>query len=87
MEKELEVKYLEALGQGDHEAFNMLFMSYHSLVKRFLFGFTKEEDEVLDLAQEGFIKVWTHRKSAASADSFKAYLFRMARMSFTIIIN
>ena len=24
MEKELEVKYLEALGEGDHEAFNML---------------------------------------------------------------
>ena len=42
MEKELEVKYLEALGEGDHEAFNMLFMSYHSLVKRFLFGFIKE---------------------------------------------
>ena len=79
MEKELEVKHLEALGEGDHEAFNMLFMSYHSLVKRFLFGFIKEEDEVLDLAQEVFIKVWTHRKSAASADSFKAYLFRMAR--------
>lgn len=51
MEKELEVKYLEALGEGDHEAFNMLFMSYHSLVKRFLFGFIKEEDEVLDLAR------------------------------------
>lgn len=29
MEKELEAKYLEALGEGDHEAFNMLFMSYH----------------------------------------------------------
>ena len=26
MEKELEVKYLEALGEGDHEAFNMLFI-------------------------------------------------------------
>jgi len=79
MDKELELKYLEALGKGDHDAFNILFMSYHSLVKRFLYGFIKEEDEVLDIAQDIFVKIWTHRKSVASVDSFKAYLFRMAR--------
>lgn len=79
MDKDLEAKCLEALGNGDHDAFNMLFMSYHSLVKRFLLGFIKEEDEVLDIAQDIFVKVWTHRKSAASIESFKAYLFRMTR--------
>ena len=42
MEKELEVKYLEALGEGDHEAFNMLFMSYHSLINPKRNRFTKE---------------------------------------------
>ncbi len=79
MDKVLEAKCLEALGKGDHEAFNILFMSYHSLVKRFLLGFIKDEDEVLDIAQDVFVKVWTHRKLAASAESFKAYLFRMTR--------
>lgn len=79
MDRDLEAKYLEALGKGDHEAFNILFMSYHSLVKRFLLGFIKDEDEVLDIAQDVFVKVWTHRKLAASAESFKAYLYRMAR--------
>lgn len=79
MDKDSEAKYLEALGKGDHEAFNMLFMSYHSLVKRFLFGFIKEEEEVLDITQDIFVKIWTHRKSVALVDSFKAYLFRMAR--------
>jgi len=79
MDKELELRYLEALGGGDHDAFNILFMSYHSLVKRFLVGFIKEEEDVLDIAQDIFIKIWTHRKSVAKVDSFKAYLFRMAR--------
>lgn len=79
MDKDLESKYLEALGNGDHEAFNMLFMAYHSLVKRFLLGFIKEEEEALDIAQDIFVKVWTHRETAASVESFKAYLFRMAR--------
>jgi len=79
MDKELELKCVQALGKSDHDAFNMLFLSYHSLVKRFLFGFIKGEDEVLDIAQEIFIKIWTHRKSIANVDSFKAYLFRMSR--------
>ena len=79
MDKDVESKYLEALGRGDHDAFNVLFLSYHSLVKRFLFGFIKEEDEILDIAQNIFIKIWTHRQSVALVDSFKAYLFRMAR--------
>lgn len=79
MDKDLERNYLEALGMGDHDAFNILFMSYHSLVKRFLLGFIKEEEEVLDIAQNIFIKIWTHRKSVAQAESFKPYLFRMAR--------
>ena len=79
MDGNLDSKYLEALGMGDHEAFNILFMSYHSLVKRFLLGFIKEEEEVSDLAQNIFLKIWTNRKSVALAESFKSYLFRMAR--------
>lgn len=79
MDKDTEAKCLEALGKGEHDAFNLLFMTYHSLVKRFLFGFIKDEDEVMDLAQEIFVKVWTQRKYVAMAESFKAYLFRMSR--------
>ena len=79
MDKATEVNYLKVLGAGDNEAFNILFMSYHSLVKRFLMGFIKDEEDVLDLAQEIFVKIWTHRETVAQVDSFKAYLFRMAR--------
>jgi RNA polymerase sigma-70 factor, Bacteroides expansion family 1 len=79
MDKDLELRCLKALGEGDHAAFNILFMSYHDLVKRFLLGFIKDEDEVSDLAQDIFYNVWTHRGAISNAESFKAYLFRMAR--------
>ena len=87
MEKELEVKYLEALGEGDHEAFNMLFMSYHSLVKRFLFGFIKEEDGCW---------IWPRRFSLRSGPIgnrlhrlilSKPICLEWPVMSFTIITN
>lgn len=79
MDVALEKSYLKSLGHGDHDAFNMLFMSYHPLLKRFLYGFIKDEEETLDIAQDIFYNIWIHRESVARVDSFKAYLFRMAR--------
>lgn len=79
MDVSLESKYLESLGKGDHEAFNMLFMTYHNLVKQFLLGFIKDEEDALDIAQEVFYQIWVHRETVSQVDSFKQYLFRMTR--------
>jgi RNA polymerase sigma-70 factor (ECF subfamily) len=79
MNVDRESEYLRRLGEGDHDAFDTLFMAYHSPVKRFLTGFIKDEDEVLDMLQDIFCHVWEHRNTIAKVDSFKAYLFRMAR--------
>jgi RNA polymerase sigma-70 factor (ECF subfamily) len=79
MEAAIESGYLKKLGEGDHNAFDVLFMSYHSLMKRFLLGFIKNEEDVEDMAQDIFYNIWKHRTTIATVDSFKAYLFRMAR--------
>jgi RNA polymerase sigma-70 factor (ECF subfamily) len=71
--------YIRKLGESDPNAFDMLFMTYHPLVKRFLMGFIKNEEDVQDMAQDIFCHVWEHRVTIAKVDSFKAYLFRMAR--------
>jgi len=76
---ENELKYLRALGQGDHEAFDILFTEYHPRVIYFLYGFIKDEEQARDMAQEVFFKVWTNREYISKVDSFKGYLFRMAR--------
>ncbi|MDR0429573.1 MAG: RNA polymerase sigma-70 factor, partial [Tannerellaceae bacterium] len=75
----LEPKYLEALGKGDHHAFDMLFTQYHPKVKFFLTGFIKDEETARDMAQDIFFKVWTNREAISKVGSFKNYLFRMAK--------
>jgi len=79
MDTDLESGYLKKLGEGNHDAFDILFMSYHSLVKRFLLGFIKNKEDVEDMAQDIFYNIWKHRGAVATVGSFKAYLFRMAR--------
>lgn len=79
MNTERETHYLEQLGQGNHQAFDALFMLYHPKVKNFLKGFIKDEEEARDMAQELFFKIWLNREQIAHLTSFNAYLFRMAR--------
>lgn len=79
MDNDLESRCLKDLGRGSHEAFDTLFMQYHPRLKNFLFGFIKNEDEALDMAQDIFFKIWVNRKTIAEVASFKAYLFKMAR--------
>jgi RNA polymerase sigma-70 factor (ECF subfamily) len=79
MDVDHESEYLKRLGKGEHDAFDALFLSYHSLMKRFLTGFIKDGDDVRDILQDIFCSVWEHRDSIARVGSFKSYLFRMAR--------
>ena len=71
MDINLESKYLEA--------FDMLYIQYSPRLKHFLTGFIKNRDEASDMTQDIFYKIWTNRETISKVDSFKAYLFRMAR--------
>jgi RNA polymerase sigma-70 factor (ECF subfamily) len=71
--------YLQRLGEGDHASFDALFRLYQPKVKTFLMGFVKDEEEVSDMTQDIFFKIWTNRKSISHVSSFKSYLFRMAQ--------
>lgn len=79
MESDIELKYLKELGEGNPKAFDILFTHYHPHVKKFLFGFIKDEELANDMAQDIFFKIWLKRDAIAKITSFKSYLFRMAR--------
>lgn len=74
-----ELKQLKKLGDSDHNAFDLLFTTYHPKVINFLIGFIKDEETANDMAQEIFFKIWLNREAISKVDSFKHYLFRMAR--------
>lgn len=79
MDISLESKYLKELGNGDHEAFDTLYIQYSPKVRHFLTGFVKDKDEASDMTQDIFFKIWNNRETISRVDSFQAYLFRMAR--------
>lgn len=79
MDASLEARYLKELGNGNHKAFDALYIQYSPKVKHFLSGFIKNQDEARDMTQEIFYKIWINRETLSKVESFKAYLFRIAR--------
>lgn len=70
---------MEALSKGDHAAYRALFMRYYPKVRYFILGLVKSEEEASDIAQEVFVKLWTHRTNFAQVKTFGSYLYAWAR--------
>ena len=72
---------LIALKNGDHKAFEVIFITYFNKVKHFINGLVKSESDAEELAQEVFVKLWVNRESIIIEKSFSSYLYVMARNS------
>ena len=70
---------LKRIARGDTAAFRQLFDVWYPKVKVFLSGFTLDDEDARDLAQNIFVKIWTMRASLPEIRSFGAYLYRMCR--------
>lgn len=70
---------LEALRNGDHKAFEEVFLANFDKVKYFLNGFLKSESEAEELSQDIFVKLWINRLSIDPEKSFNTYLYTIAR--------
>lgn len=79
MNVEIEEKYLKELAGGSRKAFEVLYMTYAPRVECFLRGLLKNDLEAEDITQDIFCKIWSNRETIVQIDSFKPYLFRMAK--------
>lgn len=79
MDIDQNTKLLQQIAQGDHKAFEHFFLLYHPKIINFMLGFIKEEEDVYDLGQEFFCKLWINRKKLIHVSSLNAYLFRIAK--------
>jgi len=70
---------LAAVRDGDHSAFEQLFVASFSKVKYFIKGLVKSEEDAEELAQEIFIKLWMNRASIDSERNISTYLYISAR--------
>lgn len=75
----MEISTIEALKNGDHKAFEEVFMAYFDKVKYLLNGLLRLESDAEELAQDIFVKLWMNRQSIDSQKAFSTYLYTIAR--------
>lgn len=79
MTKEDEKYCLEELSRGNKQAYEWLFLTWHSRLVTFFTRFLGDGDAAYDYAQDVFFDIWISRKKFSDVESFSAYLFQMAR--------
>lgn len=68
-----------AVKRGDLKAYEQLFMHYYPIVRAFVLGFVKIDEQTKDIAQDVFMKLWQYRESLDAAKPIKPYVFLIAR--------
>ncbi len=62
---------------GDQEAFRQLFQRYHRRVYSLAYGVVQNQDDALDVVQEGFIRAHRYLDKFEGASSFYTWLYRI----------
>lgn len=69
---------LTSLQEGDHKAFEVVFLAYYHKIKNFIDGFVKSQTDAEDLTEELFANLWDNHSGIDPDKSFNSYLHAMA---------
>lgn len=72
---------LNELRDGNHKAFEEVFIVYYNKIKTFIFGYLKSEIDAEELAEDIFVRLWINRESIDTTKSFSSYMHTIARNS------
>ena len=75
----MEISTIEALQNGDHKAFEEVFLAYFDKVKHLLTGLLRSESDAEELAQDIFVKLWINHTSIDPNKAFNTYLYTITR--------
>lgn len=70
---------LNALRDGDHTAYERIYYHYKQSIEFFLRTLTRSNDMAQEITQEVFVALWVKREQIDPTQSFKSYLYRIAR--------
>ena len=70
---------LRQVAASDREAFRQLYIHYFKVVQKYVGLFVPAKDNLEELTQDVFIKMWEKRERLATIESFKDYLFIVSR--------
>lgn len=74
-EKEL----LRKSSWGDRDAFSVLYTTHLAGLTRYLHLFNSHAEDNQEIIQDVFLKIWERKEYLIQVDSFKAYLFTIAK--------
>ena len=69
---------MEKVQSGDKLAFDLLYERHHPAIRCYLLRIVHSEAAADDLAQDVFLRVWTHAHQWIARGPFKAWLYRIA---------
>lgn len=79
MDHREEVDLLIALQSGSQAAFAQIYRLYSARIYLNILKMVKSEDEAQELLQDVFFKVWSKRHLIEPEQSFRSYLFQIAK--------
>lgn len=79
MSNNIDIKTLEAFQDGNHKAFETIFIAYYYKTKTFIDGYIKSEPDAEELTEDLFVNLWINRHSIDTSRSFNSYLHTIAR--------
>ena len=81
MSNNIDIKTLEAFQDGNHKAFETVFIAYYNKTKAFIDGYIKSESDAEELKEDIFVNLWINHDSIDASKSFSSYLHTIARNS------
>lgn len=70
---------LNALKNGDHEAFEKIFLLYFDKIRHFINLILHSSEEAEELAQDVFCTIWEKREKIDPSKNFSTYMYVSAR--------
>lgn len=79
MRNKVDIKILESLKDGDHKAFETVFIAYYNKTKAFIYRYLKSESDAEELTEDIFVNLWENRERLDISKPFSSYLHAIAR--------
>src|ERR1700748_1259811 len=74
-----EPQLLKQIAGGDRTAFQTLYGAYYESVRKYIVLFEPRQNNLDELTQDVFVRIWEKREKLENVQSFKNYLFLRTR--------
>ncbi|SDW03866.1 RNA polymerase sigma-70 factor, ECF subfamily [Hydrobacter penzbergensis] len=70
---------LQAVANGDEQAFARLFTRYYHFLGRHVFRLTRSMEMAEEIVQDVFLKIWMSREALEGVNHFRSYLYVISK--------